>query len=113
MILNAINNNKIPFKTVLMDSWSATQRLMGLIDNLGKIYYCPLKNNRLVDDTRGVEKYKKVQDLNWNEAEKNSGKIIKSKGFPRDKKVKIFWATVSDNRTEYIVTNDLTQSSLL
>ena len=111
MILNAINNKKIPFKTVLMDSWYATQRLMGLIDNLGKIYYCPLKSNRLVDDTRGAEKYKKVQDLNWNEAEKNSGKIIKIKGFPRDKKVKIFWATVSANRTEYIVTNDLTQSS--
>ena len=41
MILNAINNKKIPFKTVLMDSWYATQRLMGLIDNLGKFYYCP------------------------------------------------------------------------
>ena len=45
MILNAINNKKIPFKTVLMDSWYATQRLMGLIDNDRKIYYCPLKNN--------------------------------------------------------------------
>ena len=43
MMLNAINNKKIPFKTVLMDSWYATQRLMGLIDNSGKIYYCPLK----------------------------------------------------------------------
>ena len=37
----AINNKKIPFKTVLMDSWYATQRLMGLIDHLGKFYYCP------------------------------------------------------------------------
>jgi hypothetical protein len=46
MILNTINNKKIPFKTVLMDSWYATQRLMRLIDNLGKIYYCPLKSNR-------------------------------------------------------------------
>ena len=91
MILNAINNKKIPFKTVLMDSWYATQRLMGLIDNLGKLYYCPLKSNRLVDDTRGAEKYKKVQDLNWNEAEKKSVKIIKIKGFPLCKKVKIFW----------------------
>ena len=45
MILNAINNKKIPFKTVLMDSWYAIQRLMALIDNLGKIYYCPLKSN--------------------------------------------------------------------
>ena len=66
-----------------------------------------------VDDTRGVEKYKKVQELNWNEDEKSSGKTIKIKGFPLCKKVKIFWATVSANRTEYIVTNDLTQSSLL
>ncbi len=41
MILNVINTNKLPFKTVLMDSWYATQRLMALIDNLGKIYYCP------------------------------------------------------------------------
>ena len=38
-----------------------------------------------------IEKYKKVQDLNWNEAEKKSGKIIKIKGFPLCKKVKIFW----------------------
>jgi hypothetical protein len=62
MMLNAINNKKIPFKTVLMNSWYATQRLMRLIDNLGKIYYCLLKSNRLVDDTRGVEKDKKVQE---------------------------------------------------
>ena len=33
MTLSAINNKKIPFKTVLMDSWYATQRLMVLIDN--------------------------------------------------------------------------------
>ncbi len=34
-----------------MDSWYGTQRLMALIDNMEKIYYCPLKINRLVDDT--------------------------------------------------------------
>ena len=38
-----------------------------------------------------IEKYKKVQDLNWNEAEKKSGKIIQIKGFPLCQKVKIFW----------------------
>ena len=41
----AINNNKIPFKTVLMDSWYATQRLMALIDNDRKIYYRPLERS--------------------------------------------------------------------
>ena len=29
-----------------------------------------------------IEKYKKVQDLNWNEAEKFAGKRVKTKGFP-------------------------------
>ncbi|MCL2937102.1 MAG: hypothetical protein MGU50_11260 [Trichodesmium sp. MAG_R02] len=37
-----------------------------------------------------IEKYKKVQDLNWNEAEKYSGKIVKIKGFARDEKVIFF-----------------------
>jgi hypothetical protein len=41
----AINNKKIPFETVLMSSCYATERLMALIDNLGKTYYCLLKNN--------------------------------------------------------------------
>ena len=112
MIFHAVNHKKLPFKTVLMDSWYATQRLMALIDNLGKIYYCPLKTNRLVDDTGGVEKYKNIGELTWNELEKKSGKIIKIKGFPRDKKVKLFWATISTNRTEYIVTNDLSKSAV-
>ncbi len=44
-----------------------------------------------------IEKYKNLQLLTWNEAEKLSGKTRKIKGFPRDKKVKLFWATVSAN----------------
>ena len=52
-MLNSISNKKIPFKIVLMDSWYATlmdswygtQRLMVLIDNDRKTYYCPLKKN--------------------------------------------------------------------
>ncbi len=73
MIFNVVNKKKLRFKTVLMDSWYATQRLMALIDNLGKVYYCPLKSNRLVDDTRGVEKYKNIAELSWNESEQNAG----------------------------------------
>jgi len=97
MMIDVVNKKKIPVKKVLMDSWYATQRLMGLIDNLGKIYYCPLKSNRLVDDTGGVKKYQKLEELTWNKSELVSGKIIKIKGFPQDKKVKLFWATVSTN----------------
>ncbi len=46
MILNVVNEKKLRFQTVLMDSWYPTQKLMALIDNMGKIYYCPLKINR-------------------------------------------------------------------
>ncbi|NES67511.1 MAG: transposase, partial [Okeania sp. SIO2D1] len=76
-----VNHKKILFNTVLMDSWYAKKRLMGLIDNMEKIYYCPLKINRLVDDTGGIEKYKNIGELSWNDSEKISGKIIKIKGF--------------------------------
>ena len=43
-----------------------------------------------MDDTEGVEKYKHVQSINWSEEEIQQGKIIKIKGFPKDKKVKLF-----------------------
>jgi hypothetical protein len=44
------------------------------------------------------------------ESELEQGKIIKIKGFPRDKKVKLFRVTVSANRRSYVATNDLNQN---
>jgi hypothetical protein len=85
-------------------------KLMAMIDGLGKIYYCPLKKNRLVDDTGGVEKYKKIEQVQWTEKDVKSGKLIKINNFPAAKKVKFFRVTVSTNRTKYVATNDLTQS---
>jgi hypothetical protein len=111
-MLQALAYHKpLPFRTVLMDSWYATKELMQYIDKLGKYYYCPLKKNRLVDDTGGREKYKSIESLTWIRAELEQGKIIKIKSFPQDKKVNLFRVIVSTNRTEYIATNDLTQDS--
>jgi hypothetical protein len=111
MLQNLMYYKLLPFRTVLMDSWYATKDLMQYIDKLGKYYYCPLKKNRLVDDTGGREKYKQIESLNWNKAELEQGKIIKIKAFPQAKKVKLFRVAVSTDRTEYIATNDLTQDS--
>jgi len=61
------------------------QKLMALIEQLGKIYYCPLKRNRLVDDSGGVEKYKQIEQLSWSR-EEQQGKLIKIKNFPSDKR---------------------------
>jgi Transposase DDE domain len=110
MLKGIVSYKQLPFQTVLMDSWYATQQLMAEIDNLGKIYYCPLKSNRLVDDSGGVEKYKRIDQLDWSDQELLQGKLVKINKFPKDKKVKLFWVTVSPSRTEYVVTNDLTQN---
>jgi hypothetical protein len=75
------------------------------IDGLGKYYYCPLKRNRLVDDTAGEEDYQKIELLSWNEEELKSGKIVKIKKFPQAKKVKLFRVIVSTDKTDFIATN--------
>jgi Transposase DDE domain len=111
MLQSLVYHKLLPFDTVLMDTWYAVHSLMLYIDSLDKIYYCPLKNNRLVDDTFGQEKYKRIELLEWNKEELECGKIIKIKGFPANKKVKLFRVTVSTNRTDYVATNDLSQSS--
>jgi hypothetical protein len=111
MIDNIMSYKKIPFHTVLMDSWYATKYLMLKIEALGKIYYCPLKKNRLVDDSGGVEKYKQIEELKWDEAELTSGKIVKLNNFPRDHRVKLFRVQISTNRTEHVATNNMSQNS--
>ncbi len=65
----------------------------------------------MVDDSGGVEKYKQIAQLTWSREEQQQGKLIKIKNFPKEKKVKLFRVTVSTDRTDYIVTNDLSQNS--
>ena len=93
-----------------MDSCDATKKLMCLIDDLGKKYYCPLKRNRLVDDTNGQEGYKRIENINWTKTEGVKGKTIKVKGFPNDNKVKFEYLFIPIS-WKYIVTNYLSQNS--
>jgi DDE superfamily endonuclease len=111
MLQSLVYHKLLPFDTVLMDTWYAVNNLMLYIDSLNKIYFCPLKENRLVDDTMGKEKYKNIESLEWSDEELKCGKIIKIKSFPAEKKVKLFRVTVSTDRTDYVATNDLSQSS--
>jgi len=115
-MLQSLREREIAFKTVLMDSWYATKDLMLDIDGYGsssssKIFYCPLKRDRMVDDSGGARPYRQVADLEWSEQELHSGKIIKVRGFPKDYKVKLFRVVVSSHRTDWVVTNDLTCDS--
>jgi hypothetical protein len=89
---DTVYQKKISFTKVLMDSWYAAQKLMKLIENLGKIYYVPLKKNRLVDDTGGQQKYQHIEQLTWSQLEQEQGKLIKINRFPREKKAQIYLA---------------------
>ncbi|MGH9856739.1 MAG: IS701 family transposase [Acidobacteriota bacterium] len=114
-MLDGLANRNVAYGYVLMDSWYAVTELMVHIDDLGKIYYCPLKNNRLVDDSGnpsgGKAAYKAVSKLDWDQMTLERGKTVKVKGFPGNTKLKLFCVQVSTNRTDYVVTNDLTQES--
>lgn len=56
-------HSHLPFAIVLIDSWYAVKKLMAAIEALGKIYYCPLKKNRLVNDSGGNELCKRIDQL--------------------------------------------------
>ena len=111
MLHNVVYQKQLPCRAVLMDTWYATKDLMLFTEALGKIYYCPLKDNRQVDDSLGARPYRRVDALEWAEAELAHGKRIKIKGFPKEHKVQCFRVAVSSHRTDYVVTNDLAQDS--
>ena len=111
MLTNVVYQKTLPFYAVLMDTWYATKDLLLFIESLEKIYYCPLRDNRSVDDAGGAQAYRRVDSLTWSETELQAGKRIKIKGFPNDHKVQCFRVVVSTHRTDYVVTNDRTQAS--
>jgi hypothetical protein len=109
MLLNCVHQKRLQFWAVLMDSWYAAKEILLAIEKYGKIYYCPLKDNRQVDDSGGSQPYQRVDGLAWTATEKQHGKLIKIKGFPGNHKVKLFRVVLSTKRTDYVVTNDMAQ----
>ena len=111
MLCVLVDSRDVVFSTVLMDSWYASKSLLLYIENLDKTYYVPLKCNRLVDDSDAQHPYQRIDSLQWTDAEHKSGKRLKLHKFPRDHKVKVF-RVASSQRTDYVATNDLSQSDV-
>lgn len=111
MLRNAMYAKRLVFTTVLVDSWYASRKVLRTIERFEKIYYAPIKCNRNVDDSDGISSHKRVDQLSWSESDKEAGKWIHLKGFPKGHRVKLFRLVLCTKRTEYIVTNDMTQDS--
>jgi len=101
-----------PYGFLVFDDTVADKNFSRKIEKFGKIYYCPLKDNRQVDDSGGEKPYQRVDNLTWNETENKKGKIIKIKGFPAQHKVKVFRVVLSTQRTDYVVTNEMEQDNV-
>ena len=111
MLDNALTDKGLPFRGVLMDSWYAERKLMLHIERLKKVYYCPLKANRQVDETGGERGYQRVDSLTWTEHEAQHGKVLHMKDFPKGHQVRLFRLVLSTKRTDFIATNDFAQDS--
>ena len=111
MLINCVYQKKLDFRAVLMDTWYATKEMMLQIEKIGKIYYCPLKDNRQVDDSRASKPYQRMDSLEWTKEEEQQGKVLKIKGFPAEHKVKVFRVVLSTQRTDYVATNEMAQDN--
>ena len=110
-MLNMLKYREVKFSTVLMDSWYATTGIMMYLISEKRIFYCPIKSNRKVDDSKGLNAYQQVQYMDWTKEEMKQGKTVKVHKFPMDNYLKLFRVDVSTDKTEYIVTNDMTQDN--
>lgn len=111
MLRGAIFSKSLSFESVLMDSWYGTHHLMLTIHTLGKKFYCPLKANRLVSWVDQKYHHIPIHQLEWDRNALNEGQRIHIWKFPKDYHVQVFRITMSSHRTDFVVTNDLSQKS--
>jgi hypothetical protein len=111
MLQNAVTHKRLPFRVVLMDSWYAAKDEMLFIEQLEKVYYCPLKANRKVYLRPDDRKPCRADELIWSQDELRAGRLVHVQGFPPGHQVKLFRLTLSTERAEYayIATNEVAQ----
>ncbi|HEX2557495.1 MAG TPA: transposase [Nitrososphaera sp.] len=110
MLNRAIGDKALPVRAVLMDTWYAERKLLLHIERLNLLYYCPLKSNRLVDDSDGQQPYQRIDALEWDETDSQQGKVLHIKAFPKGHRVRLFRLVLSTERTDYVATNDKAQT---
>ncbi|GAK60776.1 transposase, IS4 family protein [Candidatus Vecturithrix granuli] len=112
MVSQAHFCRQIPFRGVLMDTWYATKWLMLVIERMGKVYYCPLKCNRLLTESDQPKTYQRVDPLAGTSDEEQAGKRVHLRDVPKGHHGSFFRLQRPTPRSEpdidWIVTNDRT-----
>jgi hypothetical protein len=112
MLIDLAADPTAPFSTVLLKKWYATESMMALVAQIGKTYWCPLRANRLVNESGEVDQYIAVKNLAFSTLELVHGKLVSLKSFPKDHEVKLFRVTQKNGSVGHVVTNQLQQDSV-
>ena len=111
-MMKEIMRKEVPFTHFLMDSWYAVTEILNQIMDWGKLFVCAIKSNRLFspDEVNEYGKHvqKPVRELDWSGEAATVGYHGRLKGLPLKRLLKLFRIVVSSDKTEYIVTNDVT-----
>ena len=106
-MLESLKKRNISYLYLLMDSWYATSDLFKYAIKEQKIFYCPIKSNRKIDDSGGKEPYKQAFETSFTNEEVKSGKPVNVFKMPMDTYFKPFRVLVLTTRTNCIITNNI------
>jgi hypothetical protein len=104
MLINALADKDIQAKTVLFDSWYGSWQNLKLVHSLKRIFYTPLKGNRLVSLSK-EEGYVHLDDIEWTPERLKLGVVVKLKKIPF--KVKLFKLVTQNGDIDWLITNEL------
>ena len=64
-MLESFKKRNVSYLYLLMDSWYTTSDLFKYAIKEQKIFYCPIKSNWKIDDSRGKEPYKQAFETSF------------------------------------------------
>ena len=116
MLEKVIKHKQLEFGYVAFDAWYAAMELLKIVESYGKIYSCTIKGDRKVCEQSSFSPedkphYLRVNELLWSTTEEHSGKLVHLHKFPKGHTVKLFRLVLSQQHTDYLITNEVTQHS--
>jgi len=104
MFKQAVEKQEIKARKIAFDSWYASVDNLKMIHRSGWTFYTNLKSNRKVSITKEVG-YQHLEELEWNQEEKISGKLVRLKEVPFW--LKLFKLVATNGDIEWVITNKL------
>lgn len=107
MLLNAFHDKRLQARTVLFDTWYASEDNLKLIHRMNKVFVTRLKANRLVS-LRPKGGYMAMEALEWSQLDLQNGIVVKLKKIPF--LVRLFKIVATHGDIDWIITNDLSST---